>query len=1152
MSHFRWAVLLLLALAASAAAQVARDAKDSYPNYDIRDVEAVTDGKILAKIRARSTNSAWSRTLTQTFSAMSAAKTALAARVPMLQLEMNARGNVPEAIGTKSAEQFLTPESTRPNAETAREFLEEQATLFGLTSDQVQSLVKTADYSNPAGNMSWVQFRQEVNGLPIFQAEIRAGFTAKGALARTTGNFASTLNYSSLTSSPTLSPAEAATRGASSIGYTIDAAKISAEARTQDRRTTVLGNGPFVRPIQTELLYFPTEPGVATLAYSMTLWEDVYAYTIIVDANDGTLLWRKNITDHQTQSATYSVYTGDSPAPMSPSTVLPGQGTQAPGVSRSTVTLIGNEAPNTFNNLGWLTDGVNVTTGNNVDAGLDLVAPNGIDPGGQATGSPNRTFIFNFNPAPVGAEQPSTANSRNGAVTNLFYWTNVYHDRLYLLGFTEAAGNFQTNNFGRGGLGNDAVLAETQDYAGANNSNFSTPADGSPGRMQIYLFTAPTPQRDAAIDGDVFIHELTHGLSNRLHNNGGGLTTQQAGGLGEGWSDYYARCLLSSADEDVNGIYADGAYVTYLAGPSFTDNYYYGIREFPCAVKSNVGANGKPHNPVTFGTLDLLNTNGLSNGAYPSSPVIGITANEVHNIGHFWCMTLLEMRARMITRLGYAVGNERALQIVTDAMKLDVANPTILQARDSIIAADNAGFAGDDVADIRSGFAARGVGAGATTSGATLFTIDESFYPSSVAGAITFSDSLGNNNGVADPGEDLVFTIPLTNKLAISDVNVTAKLDNYSASYGTLAANATVPQTFNYHVPVTTTPGTLLQIPFTVISPNGNTNVNVPVRIGTPTVTTYFAEDFNSTAVGALPNGWTQTGSVAGSMWSVNAGAIDNGNSVFAADVSSASDSSLVSPVVMLANNQPYQLSFRHRYSVETGFDGGVVEISIAGGAFTDIITAGGSWVQGGYGISISSNVPTNVLANRRTWSGLINSTGTVVVNLPPGLAGKTVQFRWRFGTNSSTGVAGWFVDTVQLSSTAYASATIDTDLDGIPDGYEIAHNLNPNDPTDALKDSDGDGISNLNEYLAGTDPMDATSVLRLTSVARDTNNGAVTLGFPTINGKLYRIEFNQDLTNPNGWTNIYDNIVGTGNVITIATAPTNLTHAFYRIRALP
>ena len=67
---------------------------------------------------------------------------------------------------------------------------------------------------------------------------------------------------------------------------------------------------------------------------------------------------------------------------------------------------------------------------------------------------------------------------------------NWIHDKTYALGFTESAGNFQTNNFGKGGLGNDAVQADAQDGSGTNNANFNTPPDGSAGRMQMFLWTA--------------------------------------------------------------------------------------------------------------------------------------------------------------------------------------------------------------------------------------------------------------------------------------------------------------------------------------------------------------------------------------------------------------------------------------------------------------------------------------------------------------------------------------------------------------------------------------------------------------------------------------------------------------------------------------
>jgi hypothetical protein len=84
-------------------------------------------------------------------------------------------------------------------------------------------------------------------------------------------------------------------------------------------------------------------------------------------------------------------------------------------------------------------------------------------------------------------------DSQPAMVTNLFYWNNIMHDVTHGYGFDEASGNFQVNNYGNGGLGNDDVRAEAQDGSGTNNANFGTPVDGQRPRMQMFVWTHPTP-----------------------------------------------------------------------------------------------------------------------------------------------------------------------------------------------------------------------------------------------------------------------------------------------------------------------------------------------------------------------------------------------------------------------------------------------------------------------------------------------------------------------------------------------------------------------------------------------------------------------------------------------------------------------------------
>ncbi|KAH6596676.1 hypothetical protein BASA61_003370 [Batrachochytrium salamandrivorans] len=122
------------------------------------------------------------------------------------------------------------------------------------------------------------------------------------------------------------------------------------------------------------------------------------------------------------------------------------------------------------------------------------------------------------------------ATEGNNAITktlsvNLFYLANVMHDITYQYGFTEKAGNFQKDNFGKGGQGNDAVRV-----------------------MNMFRFTYTKPNRDGGFDNGIVIHEYGHGVSNRLTGGSatsGCLRTAEARGMGEGWGDALALMVLA-------------------------------------------------------------------------------------------------------------------------------------------------------------------------------------------------------------------------------------------------------------------------------------------------------------------------------------------------------------------------------------------------------------------------------------------------------------------------------------------------------------------------------------------------------------------------------------------------------------------------------
>jgi hypothetical protein len=783
------------------------------------------------------------------------AEDALKRRLPNAKIEYNTDIRIPEVITPDVYQdkiEFLTSPSGAKRTDILRGFINQNNELVGLSNQQINSLKVAADYTNPDGNLSFVHFDQIINGIPVFRGEVKAGFTKNNQIIRVINNLAPGLDYGSL-STDFRDPLDAVKIAAEHIKHQLTTRDVSRNDATSNNLKTVFGEGDWATTA--EKMYFPTEPGVAVPSWKILIWQPVNAYYVIVDAETGTVLWHKNITEDQTEAATYQVYNNtnafmqaaDSPAPLSPGPLTPTAGTQGVVGTRTNVTLIGNEAPNTFNNNGWINNGGNTTDGNNVEAGIDRDGVDGVDTP-LIAGIPNRVFTSTWNPppgSPAPGDEPLTAQAQRGAVTQMFYVMNRYHDSMYRLGFVEQANNFQADNFGRGGAGADRVSAEGQDSAGTDNANFSVTSDGTRGRMQMFLWTGPTPDYDGTGDAEVILHEVTHGTSIRLHGNGVGLGNNMSRGMGEGWSDFYAEAMLSEPTDPINGLYTTGGYVTHLIAAGFTGNYYYGIRRFPRAPITFLGTNGRPHNPFTFryinaGCAALIDG---STSAFPRGPVGSTQCDQVHNIGEIWSSLLWEVRNRMVTRLGFTAGTTRVLQVVTDGMKLAPLSPTLIQERDAIIAAAAAlplapeGTA--DVADVREGFRVRGMGFSASIQTVSPAAVTEAFDSPNArfADPLTVSDSTGDNDGFPEPGENVLLTIPVSNPNtggAITSVMANVN-GGTNVAYGTIADGATVTRQIPYTVNAATLCGALETITINVTSSIG---AQIPVtktfRVGAP------------------------------------------------------------------------------------------------------------------------------------------------------------------------------------------------------------------------------------------------------------------------------------------------------------------------------
>jgi hypothetical protein len=355
-----------------------------------------------------------------------------------------------------------------------------------------------------ANRPSVVKLKQEVAGVEVFRGTVSMMLDRDNNLTAVTGHLVDSKQAAGLQFKRTQAEAIAAAY-ADLTGQRLDS-RLLAQTAGPSGRYTHYQVVPYAKPLPVGLriparvkpvLYELPEGLIAAHYVEVDAGSDYYSY-VIADS-DGRVLFRKNLQNDAT-AYTYQAW-ADATAPYQPFQDPSGNvadpfpagqpitWTPAP-IQPNLITLVDlpHGAPGQVDP--WLPDNATVTTGNNVDAYADLLAPQGFSPGdirGQVTSPGVFNHGYNFSLLPY-----ANTDQIQAAVVHLFYINNWLHDWYYDSGFTEADGNAQTDNYGRGGIGGDPLLAEGQDYSGTDNSNMNTPSDGASPRMQMYIFTGTT------------------------------------------------------------------------------------------------------------------------------------------------------------------------------------------------------------------------------------------------------------------------------------------------------------------------------------------------------------------------------------------------------------------------------------------------------------------------------------------------------------------------------------------------------------------------------------------------------------------------------------------------------------------------------------
>lgn len=1027
----------------------------------------------------------------------------------------------------------------------ASRYVDEQREQWQLTQEDVSDIVVNDQYATQHNGVTHIYFMQRYAGTPVYNAIMGIHVDKNGKVGFATQRFIPKIASKINTTVPQLSAKEAILRAAEQLGM---AAKASPKyLSTTSKGELVFEDVAISRaPIYVQRMYQPMADGTVRLAWDLAIQSTETAdyWSVRIDALNGNLLSKDNWTVycnfpddnlHPHEDCVEEIVT--KPATKTVREALMEQQLFPVDGARYNVFPIPVESPvhgdrefvinpadSVASPFGWHdTNGqagpeYTITRGNNVHSFADTQG-NNVSNQDEPDGGLQLTFDYPFDPT------AEPASYRDAATTQLFYMNNFMHDFTYQYGFDEVAGNFQQNNYSKGGSPGDYVLAQAQDASGNNNANFSTPPDGRNGTMQMYLWgsgsgeiftvTAPeviagnyaagtagfgpqignTPisgqvveafsnassvpsqgcstisnaaevagkialvdrgdcffeekavnaqaagaiaviicnfenttipmggvgtiqdpniptvmlssascqvirqnindgvmvtlqrnvsdgpaQYDGSFDNGIVAHEYGHGISNRL--TGGPSTSSCLSNdeqMGEGWSDFFALVTTVRPDDVSSRARGIGGYV-FNRNPEGK-----GFRRFPYSTDMTI------NNQVYDNVIDA---------AIP------------HGVGEIWAVTLWDLYWKFVEVYGFdedlyngTGGNNVAIQLVMDGMKLQNCNPGYLEGRDAILAADLLNNDGANQCLIWEVFSRRGLGYDASQ-GSAFNAYDARSGFAMAPECVKELKIAKTSSPLINAGDEMSVSIVVTNHKNETVTNVVlSDLLPEGTSYIAGSLRGIAEGTFANGV-----------AQFDLGDMASGAEVTISYKLATALENQSVRQFYDGMENGY--DNWTFEGGIleGSDVWDITeAQGRSNSNAWYVSNTERENDQSFIlANPFLVTGNQPV-LRFYHNYDTDPGLDGGILQISTNNGLIWESVD--GKFIRNDY-FSRISYFAFSMPDTRAFWG---NSNGFIdsYVDLSDYI-GQEILVRFRFGSDEEreSGLNlgnGWAIDDIEF-----------------------------------------------------------------------------------------------------------------------------------------